>query len=297
MRQIGTLETETQASRFADYLVAKGIQLTLEPDDGRFAIWVHQEDHIAEARRDFAEFVANPDDPRYAAAAATAEEVRQAAFQKLRAARKTVVNMRDRWDAPPAARAPLTYFLIAISVMAAFGTRLDGDSPLAQRLKIATPGRPTRWPDLSEVRKGEVWRLVTPIFVHMTITHIFFNMLWLQSLGAMIESQRGTGRFLGMVLLIAVTSNLAQYALKSPNFGGMSGVVFGLFGYVWMKSRYEPDSGMFIDQNSVMWMIAWLVICTMGWVGPVANTAHAVGLAVGMLLGYRRTFLRQLLGQ
>ena len=34
-------------------------------------------------------------------------------------------------------------------------------------------------------------------------------------------------------------------------FGGISGVVFGLFGYVWMKGLYEPEQGMILHPNSV----------------------------------------------
>ena len=34
-------------------------------------------------------------------------------------------------------------------------------------------------------------------------------------------------------------------------FGGMSGVLCGLFGYIWMKGLYEPEQGMILHPNSV----------------------------------------------
>jgi hypothetical protein len=33
-------------------------------------------------------------------------------------------------------------------------------------------------------------------------------------------------------------------------------------------------------------MIFWLVLCMTGQIGPIANTAHLVGLGVGMVEGY-----------
>ncbi len=39
----------------------------------------------------------------------------------------------------------------------------------------------------------------------------------------------------------------------------MSGVLYGLFGYVWMKSRYEPSSGFYVTPNTVMWMVGWFL--------------------------------------
>ena len=89
-----------------------------------------------------------------------------------------------------------------------------------------------------ELKQGEIWRPVTPIFMHFGIIHILFNMMWLKELGTMIEFKNGSLKMLLMVLIIAVVSNVGQDYYKGPYFGGMSGVVYGLFGYIWMKSRY-----------------------------------------------------------
>ena len=65
----------------------------------------------------------------------------------------------------------------------------------------------------------------------------------------------------------------------------MSGVVYGLFGYVWMKGKYDPGEGMFLHPSTIMIMLFWFAFC---FVGPmnIANGAHAGGLAVGTLWGY-----------
>jgi GlpG protein len=111
-------------------------------------------------------------------------------------------------------------------------------------------------------------------------------MMWLYDLGGMVEARQGRLRLGLIVLVIAVLSNLGQYWMAGPIFGGMSGVVYGLLGYVWMRGKFDPASGLFLHQTTVLMMLIWFFVCLFGWVGRVANTAHAVGLVVGMAWGY-----------
>ena len=71
----------------------------------------------------------------------------------------------------------------------------------------------------------------------------------------------------------------------NPAFGGMSGVLYGLFGYLWMKSRYQPALGLSLNPRIVVLLIAWLFLCMTGVMGSVANTAHLAGLLVGVVIG------------
>ena len=43
----------------------------------------------------------------------------------------------------------------------------------------------------------------------------------------------------------------------------MSGVVFGLFGYIWMKSRFEASSGYFMHPQTVVLMLLWLYLAAL----------------------------------
>jgi GlpG protein len=90
---------------------------------------------------------------------------------------------------------------------------------------------------------------------------------------------------MGLVLISSAVSNVAQYLSYGPAFGGLSGVGYALFGYVWMKSRYYPEARLRMPR-SVFWMFWGLfALCILGLLGPIANTAHIAGLIVGILYG------------
>jgi GlpG protein len=153
------------------------------------------------------------------------------------------------------------------------------------------------WHDegLERILSGQVWRLVTPIFLHFGIPHILFNAWAIILEGTLIETRRSSFRLGVLVLVSAVLSNLGQYAFMDKfdpsglhGFGGLSGVSYALFGYVWMKSQYEPEQGMILHPNTIMFALLWLVLCMTGAMGPIANAAHVVGLVVGMVFGLAR---------
>ncbi|MCP4169261.1 MAG: rhomboid family intramembrane serine protease [Fuerstiella sp.] len=144
------------------------------------------------------------------------------------------------------------------------------------------------------MKSGEVWRPITPIFIHYGLLHILFNMMWLRGMGMGIEFVRGTSRFVGLCLILAVTSNIGQLFWSGPFFGGMSGVVFGLIGYVWMKGRTQPTLGIGLPQQTVVFCFLWLFLCMTGAFGPVANAAHLVGFIMGILIGARQAVWKKL---
>ena len=177
----------------------------------------------------------------------------------------------------------LTIALVVSSVVASF-LALDPDpSGALGMLLIGTPGTAP----FAEVLHGQIWRLATPIFLHFGILHILFNMMWLWDLGRAIEWTKGW-KFLGAFILVSgIVSNIAQYAItQSPNFGGMSGVVYALLGYIWMQGRVNPALGIALHQSTVVMMIAWFVLCWTGLLGPIANWAHTAGLAIGVAWGF-----------
>lgn len=129
------------------------------------------------------------------------------------------------------------------------------------------------------------WRLFTPALLHFSVLHIAFNLIWWLDLGGQVERKQSPLRLLMLFLLVAAVSNVAQFLASGPLFGGLSGVVYGLLGYVWMQGRLNPASGLALPNPVLVLMLGWLALCWTGLLGPVANWAHLAGLASGLLLG------------
>lgn len=132
---------------------------------------------------------------------------------------------------------------------------------------------------------AEPWRLFTPMLIHFSALHIIFNLLWWTELGRVIERYQSSMQLLWVTLVVAGISNLAQFLHTGANFGGLSGVVYGLLGYLWIYGRVNPQAGYGLRREIVIFMLIWLVICFVGLPDVVANTAHLAGLLSGCLLG------------
>lgn len=302
MRQIGSLNSEKQAQRLADFLLTQGIRTQLEPAAGAWAIWVLDEDRVADGRAEFARFSENPEAPVYAESAAAAEKMRSDLIARQKQLRRNVIDVRSQWTRPTANR-PVTWMLMGTSIVVSLLTNFGkdaGPTSIMQYLSMASyePIDERRYfpgPGLMEdLRHGEVWRLVTPVFLHFDPWHLLMNMMATHSLAGLLEMRYGSARLVGLVLFIAVLSNLGQYIWSGPEFGGMSGVVFGLFGFAWMKSRFDPSSGLYLDPASITMMLFFLVLCMTGLVGHIANAAHLIGLLAGTAAGYAPIAWRRL---
>lgn len=289
MRSIGTLPDEQQAKRFADYLFYKGIENQVERDGSSWLIWVADDGQMDAAAQLLEKFLNEPDAADIKKSAGSTEQ-HQAAEEK--ADQQWRKRYRDRKQVFPNTSGyrtrPLTLTLIAMSVIVTLLSGFGDNVPFLKPFFISYFADPSQ-AFLVEVRHGQIWRLFTPVLIHGDTLHLLFNMLWLFQLGGQIEARNGMFRFAVLVVVIGVISNLGQYIWNGSDFGGMSGVVYGLFGYIWIRSRMDPASGFFIDPTSVMLMSIWFIVCFTGLVGPIANVAHAGGLIVGTLWGWLAT--------
>lgn len=280
MRIIGYLENEAHARVFGDYLYAQGIENEVEPDrEGTWAVWVHGEDELDRAGKLLHRFLSNPGDSKYQHAQMVAQDRREDERKANHAAHKRYFDRSRFVPRKTYGMGRLTTALIAICAVV-YVLRLTGaELGWLFLSEVGTGG-------LVEVGRGEIWRLVTPILLHFSPLHIIFNMLWLWQLGSMMEFLLGWRRYVIFILGMAVLSNLGQFIASGPFFGGMSGVVYALLGYSWMRGRFDPASGFFVDPQIVLFMTIWFFICLFGWIPNVANTAHAVGFGGGIAWGF-----------
>jgi GlpG protein len=289
MRLIGHLVEEKAARTFADFLYVQKIEshVEFEKADG-WGIWINDEDKLEEAAQLLSAFRANPADPKYRAEAKGAAELRAEAEKDEAKWRKKISDRRHLFR--PLGNygfGPLTFVLIAMSVVVCILSRMGNNPRPILSLFISDPTTIDLFgPILPEIRHGQLWRMITPVFIHFGLLHIFFNMLWLRDLGSMIEARQSSWQLALLVGVIAACSNLGQFLIAGPVFGGMSGVVYGLLGYIWMRGKFDPGSGLYVHPSTVTMMIIWFFACFTPLIPHVANGAHAVGLVMGIAWGY-----------
>lgn len=182
---------------------------------------------------------------------------------------------------------PATLTLVGISVLVYLLMNTGNQEAVLRPLLISEYYQPV----LPEVFSGQIWRLITPMFLHFGIFHIVFNMVWVWQLGRIIEFKQGWLPLLVVVIVSGIASNLGQYFVSGPVFGGMSGVVYALFGYVWIQGLTNPGFRIRLNPAIVYLMLGWFFICWTGLLEKllglhVANTAHTAGLAAGLLLSF-----------
>ena len=297
MRRVGELASDAKAQTFHDALVSRGIENTAEADEGggAISIWVHDDDQITEAARLFTLFRSTPDAPEFREASTKATAIRAELVKSERRRRSTVVDeARVGYERNVVASGWATFLIVLITIVVTAYTGFfrspDANHAAIARLSFSQVSSGHELPGgafvfLPEVREGEVWRLITPIFLHGDWMHIIFNMMMLVQLGRFIEARFGSAKLLALVMVIGVGSNLAEYLWSSPHFGGMSGVDYGLFGFLWMKGKFGRDQGWQLNPQTVQLMLMWMVLCFTGILGQIANGAHLGGLLIGALLG------------
>lgn len=136
------------------------------------------------------------------------------------------------------------------------------------------------------IQMGEYWRLVTPIFVHMSFTHVLFNSFSLVLFGPALERALGKFHFILVYLVCGIGANIATLILKPPYYThiGASGAIFGLFGIylaiILLKKESMPQQG-----KQVILPIAALGVMMTFLQANVNVTGHISGLITGLIIG------------
>jgi len=221
------------------------------------------------------------------------------------ALRENLASMPERarprlslYDRVTPVQAPLVFVVIAVALVCAWLTGLGQGGPVLRSLLIINPlevdvnmaSIGSRWDALLlTLSQGEVWRLISPDFIHFSFLHITFNLLLFWLLGGQVEYRRGFSSLLVLMIVVSIASNVAQLLDSGYLFGGLSGVVYGLFGYCWVWAKY--DDRAFMPDALFRFALVWLIIGytpLTEWVGlgRMANSAHLYGLLSGLIWGW-----------
>ncbi len=133
----------------------------------------------------------------------------------------------------------------------------------------------------------EPWRLVSSILPHGGLIHLGFNLYWTWIFGTIVEERLGMFATAGLVLLIGAGASAAEYALISGGMG-LSGVLYGLFGLLWVLKGRDPRFLGTLDPHTTRLLVGWFFLCiVLSWLNilNIANVEHGAGAAIGAALG------------
>lgn len=136
------------------------------------------------------------------------------------------------------------------------------------------------------IMEGEVWRLITPTFMHSGFSHMLFNSFSLILFGPALERMLGSGRFLFIYLFSGFAANVATLIFEPLTYThvGSSGAIFGLFGYYIAIIIFRKR--MMSQQNTQIILVLCAVSLIMTFLQPNINVvAHLFGLLGGFLVG------------
>ncbi len=268
MIKLITLKNPRTAQAFIDYMASRKIELDMMPEGGgQFALWLKDDIDKLEAESELSHFLANPNDSKYQAASWDLAGSRTRKFTYQTPSILAMVKAKA---------GPFTLLIMSVSITLFILFQIGfGNSIFSVTHFPAFDGQ-----------KWQIWRWVSHALIHFSVTHIAFNLLWWWQLGGDIEKRLGTIKLLQIFILSSALSGAGQYWVEGANFGGLSGVVYALMGYSWLLGVISPEKGVNLPKPIVIFMLVWLVL---GYVQPymaIANTAHLVGLASGLLLAW-----------
>ncbi|MEL6864857.1 MAG: rhomboid family intramembrane serine protease [Bacteroidota bacterium] len=139
----------------------------------------------------------------------------------------------------------------------------------------------------TEVLKGEIWRLLTAVFLHKGIFHLFMNSIGFILAAMMLDAIMDQKRVFIYYLICGILASLASIAWYENTISvGASGAIFGLFGLsltYFLENKYpEMDRGFIL-----IFLIAYagLSLVIGSFSSGTDNAAHLGGLLSGVLIG------------
>jgi membrane associated rhomboid family serine protease len=138
-----------------------------------------------------------------------------------------------------------------------------------------------------DIRLGQYWRLVTPIFFHGGILHFLVNMYSLYIIGPEVERTFGGIRFLFLYIVTGILGFLASFQFSSYESLGASGAIFGLVGafavFLYRNQRILGRVG-----RNVLYNVVFIILLNIGisFSGGIDMWGHFGGLGSGLILGW-----------
>ncbi|RAO99963.1 Rhomboid family protein [Petrotoga sp. 9PW.55.5.1] len=139
------------------------------------------------------------------------------------------------------------------------------------------------------IKAGEWFRMITSMFVHGGLFHIFFNMFALFYVGNLVERTYGKERFISIYLITGLFGNLLTHLFMPGAISvGASGAIFGLIGLLF-GAGFRHDTPSILRPVTGTALLPIILINIIWGFLPGANInnfAHLGGLAMGFTFGW-----------
>lgn len=273
--EVGVLPDQAQALKFVDFLSSLGIKATVKMTfGGNYTIFVAEERDVSQAKLELLRFGNNP----FAKAYNQASWQRGKSYRKERSFNSTFIGFSlgsYRWSL-----FSLTSIVEIICLVVYILTLVPSLEPSVMRA--------LSWTYLEQVTAlFELHRVITPVFLHFGILHIAFNLVMFEALARPIERYLGLAKLAYILFSLTIFSNAVELLISKPNtiFGGISGVVYGVIGYMGVLSRRTDLPASFKLPNGLL--LVSVIFIGIGFLfDGIANMSHLSGLVLGLVLGF-----------
>ena len=171
-----------------------------------------------------------------------------------------------------------TTFLVAVNILVYVYTSVVGGNFIQTEYSVLLQFGQAN----SNVLSGSYWQLLTSIFVHVDISHIALNMLFLIIFGLRAEELFTTEEYFFVYMFSGLSGSLLTLFLMAPNTvsAGASGAIFGMYGAGIIYTRKTFGQSII---GALLYAFLLLIMSTGAGVNVVA---HFGGLAAGLIIGY-----------
>ncbi len=268
MIRVTTLSNPRLAQAFIDYMKSQGVTMEMQLQGRTAELWLIDDKELARVEAALDIFLQDPMHPRYQAASWHSGSVGRGQFH----------SQPNSWL--PALRSqagPLTLGITVCCVLVFILMNILGDDVVMRWLSFPA----------SPAQHAQPWRWVSHILLHFSLLHLLFNLVWWWYLGSAMEKYRGWLPLAVLTLLSAAVSGLVQFHFSGALFGGLSGVVYALMGYVWWYGEKNPGGPLQMPRGVIVFALLWLIAGYFDILGfALANAAHVAGLVIGLLMAF-----------
>ena len=292
MIKAASLDTHINLLPFSRFLEGRGIRHRIIEESGQQVIWVNSETAAEFVGQSLNSYLQRP-------GSHTDQESTARQGLKLSGKRMLAIGLRAF------GASPVTFTLITVCILVAAASALGSEAGRVSYLFYPVISSDSLLPLLADLSSPDVIvRTLTPVFLHFGELHLVFNMLWLWYFGKQLEAIQPVWVFILLVFITGFISNTTQYLyIGYNNFGGMSGVVYGLIGYAWVIHSFMPYSYLLLNNSMFVFFVAALILMEVIASSWIATAAHVGGLVSGLLIGvamvlyYRLVLGRQVIGR